>query len=174
MTSSAGDSSHLTISGLVTLSHGASLVFPSGPPTSIAAPKWEVSDDSEMAYCQREFFLHFCDIVPQIPVTVLLNNDCINFMSAEEAAPWLPIWMCASFYAIEHLRDESDNVIWWTQCALERCLRANRISVSLEAIDYFVKLACDPPELEPELHSALAQYRQFSKADNDAPAKGTS
>jgi len=145
------------------MSFGGQLVYPQGVLATAPAPTWGADGATEMDYCQREFFLKYCNQVPQIPIRRLLNNDCICFMMAEEAAPWLPVWMCGSFFALEVLGDPYENSTSWTQYALEKCLVANNITVSLEAIDYFVKICCDSIEAEPDLYAKLAKYREGLK-----------
>ncbi len=163
MNLSVKENSHLTIKEFVPTSFGAKLVYPHGVPETLPAPKWSVDDTGEMSDCQRLFFLRYCNQVPQILIREFLNNDCISFMTDGEEALWLPVWMCGSFFAIEVLDDQNENSIWWTQCTLERCLVANNVTISLDAIDYFVKVACDPIEYEPELYAKLEHYREGLK-----------
>jgi hypothetical protein len=160
MNVSAKENSHLTIEEFVPKSVGAALAFPNGIPATLPAPPWAVDGTDEMSLCQQEFFLKYCDRVPQIPLREILNNGCLGFMQAEEAAHWLPVWMCGSFFAIEVLGDDFDNSLTWAQYALERCLVAKTITISLDCIDYFVKVACDPIDIEPELHAKVKQYRE--------------
>ena len=154
-----------TIQDLVGVNHGAALVFPDGPPQSVAAPGWSMDGTTEMDKCQRDFFSKHCHDVPRIPLAdIVYFSDCINFMSAEVAAPWLPIWMCGAFYAVDVLNDPTENVTSWAQYALERCLESDRVGLSFEAIKYFAEHVCDPPELEPDLYRKIDAYRASLRA----------
>ena len=161
MNYSAEGSSPRTIREIVAVNPGAALVYPDGPPQAVAAPDWSPDGETEMNLCQREFFLKNYQQVPDISLQeVVYSYDCIGFMNAAEAEPWLPIWMCASFYAVDFLHDPTENVTSWTQYALEKCMKAGHVPVCMAAIDYFAKHVCDSPELEPELYATIDTYRQ--------------
>ena len=149
-----------TIKDIVAMNYGAALAFPDGPPLAAPAPEWSSDGESEMDVCQREFFLKHSDNVPDTPLQeVLYYYDCIGFMNGEEAAPWLAILMCASFYAVDYLDDPSHNVTSWTQFALEKCMATGHVPVSLKAIDYFAEHVCEPRSDDPELHSKIDHFR---------------
>lgn len=149
-----------TIAEIVAVNPGAALVYPNGPPQAVAPPGWSTDDETEMDLCQREFFLKNCHQVPDILLEdVLYSFDCIGFMDGDEAAPWLPIWMCASYYAADVLYDPGHNVTLKAGFALEKCLRAGKVPLTLAAIECFTKRFFPGPEEDPELYDAIKLYR---------------
>lgn len=162
MTGIAEESFPQTIKEIVAVNRGAAFVYPDGPPQAIAPPDWSSDGESEMDICQREFFLKYCQHVPDIPLQEVLKwFNCTGFMNGAEAAPWLPIWMCASFYAVDYLHDRTENVTAWAEFALVKCMNAGHAPVSMQAIEYFVIHVCDMPNISPELYEALDKYRQI-------------
>ncbi|HLO98612.1 MAG TPA: hypothetical protein VK171_08460 [Fimbriimonas sp.] len=153
--------SDLSLEQFVSQNKGAALVFPSGLPSSISAPQWSSDGEDEMSCCQREFFQKFSNDVSDIPMSAILFSwDCIDFLDGIEAAPWLPVWMCGATYAVEVINQSDHCVTLWAQFALEKCIEADKVTVPMEGVEYFVATACDSEESESELYSKLETLRQ--------------
>ena len=139
MNCSAEENIHLTIKEFVTGSHLVDHVFPSGVPTAIAGPNWASNGTDEMSFCQKHFFELWKDRIQDIPIHQVIEHfDCIGFMDVSDAQDWLPIWMCASYYASQFGDASSANIGQWTLNSLDLCIEAGRFFLPIESIQKFV------------------------------------
>jgi hypothetical protein len=138
-----------------------------GIPRSVAVPDWDSVGDDEMACCKRGVFEKYGQAIIDIPLEVVVQwFDCIGFMTVTEASEWLPIWMCASVYALDVLEDPTENVIQWTQFKLEDSLRVGRVPTSLPAVRAFAQHVYGDDE-DADIWQLLEQLERRLEADSN-------
>ncbi|MGV3614290.1 MAG: hypothetical protein ACO1SV_03040 [Fimbriimonas sp.] len=137
----------------------AAKLFPDGVPDWISPPDWDSNGNGEMDLCQRELFLEYAPQAAALPLDrVMWAFDCIGFTDGHEAGPWVRVWMCAAYCAVDVVGDRSANVTQWAEFAVTKALDAKAIQIPLESLHHFGEHICDGREYSQEYFAAVDRY----------------
>ncbi len=153
----------MTLGEFVSRNRVAARIYESGIPTYLESPfgqGWEHGDPSadELSLCQLRVFMP----VGLDPKNADLNLiawawDCIGFLTAEEAFEWIPIWMCASLYALIVL-GRNDPIDQYTSFTLMDLLRTGKIPTSIHAVELFFATTDPGGWVDGQYEECLHQY----------------